>query len=103
MDNNYIVGASKTLSVLSTGLAPRESELTRVLSKLHGESEFSIKLFDELCNKISPVLRNNIQKELDESVNLEFSSSLAQELNGIVGKLILLNQYIVSVKERVEL
>lgn len=82
----------------------KESEISRALGKLHAVVEANKKVFTDLDMRLSPILRGEVPTEnTDKGLKIGFQSALANEIDHCVGQLEGLYQYILSVKNRVEL
>lgn len=103
MDNNYDGPSTLANSAGLGAVKARESEMTRVLTKLHQVVEIAHKSFSELDSKLTPILRGPMPESAKEGATPGYSSALASDINVACEKVENLIRYIQSVRSRVEL
>ena len=82
----------------------RESEMARAFSKLHKVVEIVSNNFNSLESRISPILRSELKAEnIGKDSVSEYSSVLAQEIDGVARRIENLCKRIDEVSKRVEL
>lgn len=103
MYSNEASRQSNSLNAKVGEVPTRETEISKVFSRLFGIIEVCQSSVEQLRERINPVMNGGGAKSADKEVKPEFSSGLAQEISRAVNLLEKMNDSLVDMKNRVEL